>query len=110
MAAPGPAPHRRSAVAIKPVPDQYHTVTPYLLGPGTLKLIEFLKQAFGATEAERVMGRDDVVMHAEVRIGDSPIMMSDGGGDWKPMPTVPSLFVPDADDVYTRALAAGAVS
>jgi PhnB protein len=97
-------------MAVKPIPDQYHTVTPYLLGPGTLALIEFLKKAFGAVETERVMGNGDAVMHAEVKIGDSMVMMSDGGGDWKSMPTALYLYVTDVDAVYGRALAAGAVS
>jgi PhnB protein len=97
-------------MAVKPIPDRYHTVTPYLLGPGALKLIEFLKKAFDATETERVMGQGGAVMHAEVKIGDSMLMLSDGGGEWKPMPTVLYLYVTDADAMYKRALAAGAVS
>ena len=97
-------------MAVKPIPDQYHAVTPYLLGSGTLKLIDLLKKAFDAIETERVMGQGGTVMHAEVRIGDSMLMLSDGGGDWKPMPTVLYLYVTDADAMYKRALAAGATS
>jgi uncharacterized glyoxalase superfamily protein PhnB len=97
-------------MAVKPIPDQYHTVTPYLMAPGTLKLIDFLKKAFDAVETERVMGQGSTVMHAEVRIGDSMVMLSDGGGDWKPMPTALYLYVADADAMYKRALAAGGTS
>ena len=97
-------------MAVKPIPDQYHKVTPYLFAPGTLKLIQFLKAAFDATETERVMGQGSTVMHAEVRIGDSMLMLSDGGGDWKPMPAMLYLYVTDADAMYKRALAAGATS
>jgi uncharacterized glyoxalase superfamily protein PhnB len=59
------------------------------------------------------LGKDGAVLHAEVKVGDSMVMLSDGGdgrGDWRPMPTVLYLYVPDADAVYERALAAGAVS
>jgi uncharacterized glyoxalase superfamily protein PhnB len=56
------------------------------------------------------MRPDGVVMHAEVRIGDSMVMLSDGGGEWKPMPAVLYLYVPDADATYRRALDAGATS
>jgi uncharacterized glyoxalase superfamily protein PhnB len=97
-------------MAVKPVPDQYHSITPYLMAPGTSRLIEFLEKAFDAVETERVMRPDGVVMHAEVRIGDSMVMLSDGGGEWKPMPTVLYLYVPDADATYRRALGAGATS
>ena len=97
-------------MAVKPIPDQYHSVTPYLTAAGTAQLIEFLKKAFGATETERVARPDGGVMHAEVKIGDSMIMLSDGGGEWKPMPTALYLYVTDADATYKRALAAGATS
>ena len=71
---------------------------------------KFLKDAFGATETERAARPDGTVMHAEVKIGDSMVMLTDGGGDRKPMPTVLYLYVTDADAMYKRALAAGAAS
>ena len=97
-------------MAVKPIPDNYHSITPYLMAPGAARLIEFLKDAFGAVERERMTGPDGGVMHAEVRIGDSMVMLTDGGGDWKPMPTALYLYVNDADATYQRALAAGATS
>ena len=97
-------------MAVKPIPDNYHSITPYLMAPGASRLIEFLKEAFGAVESERMTNPDGAVMHAEVRIGDSMLMLTDGGGGWKPMPAALYLYVNDADATYQRALAAGATS
>ena len=98
-------------MAAKPVPDGFHTVTPYLIVPGVAKLIEFMKQAFGATEQHRTTLPDGRIMHAQVKIGDSFIMMGEPGGEWKPMPSGLYLYVPDADAWYRRAMKApGAVS
>lgn len=95
-------------MAVKPIPDGYHTVTPYLLIRGVPEYIEFLKMAFDATEVMRTKGGAGG-LHAEVKIGDSHVMM----GDNFKRPTQPvtiHLYVPDADAAYKRALAAGASS
>jgi uncharacterized glyoxalase superfamily protein PhnB len=86
---------------MKPIPDGYHTVTPCLIVEGASLLIEFLKEAFDA---------QGTIMHTEVRIGDSVVMLSDAMGEWKPMPTSIYLYVNDADATYQRALQAGATS
>ncbi len=67
-------------MAVKPVPEGLHTVTPYLVVSGVAKLIDFLKKAFDATEVHRSTRPDGTVMHAQVRIGDSPIMMGEATG------------------------------
>src|ERR671918_1310451 len=97
-------------MAVKPIPDGYHTLTPYLIVEGASSLIEFLKEAFDAQETERVAQPDGNIMHAEVRIGDSVLMLSDAMGERKPMPTGIYLYVNDADATYQRALQAGATS
>jgi PhnB protein len=97
-------------MAVKPIPDGYHIVTSYLIIEGASSLIEFLKEAFDAQETERVVQPDGTIMHAEVRIGDSIVMMSDVMGEWKPMPTAIYLYANDADATYQRALQAGATS
>jgi uncharacterized glyoxalase superfamily protein PhnB len=98
-------------VAVKLIPDGYHSITPYLIVPGVARLLDFLKEAFGAEETHPRMTRPDgAVMHAEVRIGDSRLMMGEPGGNWTPMPGSLYLYVPDTDAVYRRALAAGATS
>ncbi len=61
----------------KPIPEGYHTATPYLIIKDAAKAIDFYKKAFGATELMRMAGPDGKVMHAEIKIGDSPIMIAD---------------------------------
>lgn len=97
-------------MAVKPIPDGYHTITPYLVIQGAPRLIDFLKQAFEAQETERITQPDGTIGHAEVRIGDSVVMMAEARGEWKPMPSAIYLYVNDTDAVYQRALQAGAIS
>jgi PhnB protein len=93
-----------------PIPQGFHTLTPYLLARGADAVMTFMKTAFGAVERMRVDTDGGQVRHAELQIDDSMIEISDGGGPWQPMPTSLHLYVPDADAVYARALAAGATS
>jgi uncharacterized glyoxalase superfamily protein PhnB len=107
--------HAKSAVMpVKHVPERFHTVTPYLVVAGVGKLIDFLKSAFDAKEIERHARPDGVVMHAQVQIGDSMIMMGDPTGqklDWqKPLAAALYLYVPDCDKMYANAIRAGAKS
>lgn len=97
-------------MTVNPIPEGYHSVTPYLVVEGAAGLIDFLKQAFGATEKERFLRPDGLIGHAEVKIGDSIVMLSDAGEQGKPMHTGIHLYVEDADAVYRRALQAGATS
>jgi uncharacterized glyoxalase superfamily protein PhnB len=96
-------------MAVKAIPDGYHTVTPSLVVKGAAKLIDFIKEAFGGEEAFRMPGPGGEVMHAEVRIGDSVVMLND---PMQQQPTTTSLFlyVTDVDGVYKRAVKAGATS
>ncbi len=95
---------------VKPVPDGYRTVTPYLTVKGASKLIEFMEQVFDATIVEKMTAPDGTVRHAEARIGDSMIMLGEAGDAWKPMPACLYVYVADVDAVYLRAIKAGAVS
>ena len=97
-------------MAVKPIPDGYHTVTPYLLVACVPKLIEFLKSAFDAEVAECVTAPDGTVMHAQVKIGDSFVMMGDPRGTFEPTLASLSLYVRDSDAVYQQVLRAGATS
>ena len=97
-------------MAVKPIPDGFHTVTPYLLVQGVAKLIDFLKQAFDAKEIHRSAMPDGTIMHAEVKIGDSFVMMGEASGQRQPMPGSIYLYVKDTDATYQRALKAGATS
>jgi uncharacterized glyoxalase superfamily protein PhnB len=97
-------------MAVKPIPDGYHSITPYLVVEGVAKLLDFLKQAFDADVKECMRMPDGTVMHAAIRIGDSMVMMGEARGDHKPMPCSLYLYVPDADAIYRQALQAGATS
>jgi PhnB protein len=68
---------KEKCMAIKPKPDGYHNVTPYLSIKGAAKAIEFYKRAFGATELFRLVAPSGEIGHAEIKIGDSPIMLAD---------------------------------
>jgi uncharacterized glyoxalase superfamily protein PhnB len=93
-----------------PIPKGYHTVTPVLTVHGAAKLIEFLTQAFDAKEIYRLPGPNGEVVHAEVKIGDSMVMVGEATDQWKPMPATIALYVEDTDAWYKRALQAGATS
>src|SRR5258708_35591864 len=98
-------------MAVKPIPDGHHTVTPYLVVRGAAKTIEFLQKAFGAETAFEPMKRSDgVITHAELKIGDSMVMIGDAHDRMQPTQSVLHLYVPNADAVYQRAVAAGAGS
>ncbi len=92
------------------IPEGYHAVTPYLTVAGAAALIEFLKQAFAASEKERFTQPDGTIGHAEVIIGDSVIMLGEPKGECKPMGGAFYLYVAEVDTVYQSALAAGASS
>ncbi|MBI4386121.1 MAG: VOC family protein [Elusimicrobia bacterium] len=101
---------------VKYIPEGSHTLTPYLTIQGAAKAIEFYKKTFGAKEETRMDGPDGKVMHAELRIGDSNIMISDElpGANCKSPSTLRGttvglyLYVQDVDEVFGRALTAGA--
>src|SRR5437762_3062554 len=103
-------------MAVKPIPDGYHTATPYLIVRDAASAIEFYKKAFGATELMRMAAPGGKLGHAEVRIGDSAIMLADEfpemgvrspqalGGS----PVSILLYVEDVDARFNLAVAAGA--
>lgn len=99
--------------AVDPIPKGYRTVTPYLVAQDGPALVEFAKRAFGAEEISRGTGSAGG-LHAEVRIGDSMLMMGGGipGCEFRATPNTHALhiYVKDADTVYQRALDAGGLS
>src|ERR1035441_6881987 len=95
------------AVPVKAVPEGYHTVTPYLVVQGAGKLIDFMKAAFDAQEMFRMPMPDGSIGHAELRIGNSMIMLGEASSQWKALPATLQLYLEDVDAVYARAVAAG---
>lgn len=102
----------------KPIPDGYHTVTPYLTVHNAAQAIDFYKAAFDATELNRMAASHGKIAHAELKIGDSVIMLADEmpGSDCRSPQALGGtscgvfLYVKDVDAVYNKAVAAGAKS
>ena len=102
--------------AVRPIPEGYRTVTPHLVCDKAGEAIDFYKKAFGAVELARMPGPDGRIMHAELRIGDSAIMLADAFPEFgsqgplalKGSPVTIHVYENDADAVWARALEAGA--
>jgi len=95
---------------VNPIPDGYHTLTPILVVSGAKDNIEFLKKAFGAQVISLHGTPEGKVMHAEVQIGNSRLMMSDATDRFPAGKVMLNVYVPDVDDVYKKALEAGGTS
>lgn len=96
--------------AVKPIPDGYHTLTPYFTIQGVAQLLEFLQKAFDAQVTVCMQDPSGIINHAEVAIGDSKLMLGEARGEWPPMPGALYFYVPDTDATYKRAIEAGATS
>lgn len=91
-------------------PAGHPTVSPYLICPRAADVIAFAERAFGAKLLRRFLTSDGDILHAEIRIDDSVVMIGGSGDAWPAIPTNLHIYVDDADAVYQRALDAGAVS
>lgn len=96
--------------AVKPVPEGFHTVTPFLIAKEAHKLIEFMQKAFNGKVTYMMKSDDGMVQHATVMIGDSTVMVSEGTEQYRPVSCMLHLYVEDSDAVYQSALKAGAES
>jgi len=92
------------------IPPQYNRLMPYLIIPNAARFIEFMKQVFGATEQMRVPGEDGTVMHGEIRLGETVIMLAEASEQFKAKPAGMFIYVQDLKEVYEKAIQAGAVS
>jgi len=110
------SPARTGKPAVAKIPPDMHTVTPHLVIKGAAEAIEFYKKAFGAVEAGRMPGPDGRIMHAQIRINGSAVMLVDempeygvvGPASLKGSPVTIHLYVEDVDAVVERAIRAGA--
>ncbi|MBZ5604983.1 MAG: VOC family protein [Acidobacteriia bacterium] len=96
--------------AESPAPAGMHTVSTYFIARGVPAFIQFLESAFGASVVEKHEGPDGRIVHARIRIGDSDFGMGEAQEQWQPMPAGIHHYVPNVDEAYQRALAAGAKS
>jgi PhnB protein len=94
---------------VNPIPQGFHTITPYLIVSDASRLIDFIKKSFNATEIDR-FETDNTILHAILQIGDSKIMISDSNQNMKPMPCFLYLYVDNVDETFQCAIAAGAIS
>jgi len=97
-------------MSVKPIPEGYHTITPYLMVKGAGEFIEFTKKAFGAKELYRMSGDKGTIMHAEVQIGNSRFMLSEATSTNPPSQIMLHLYVENTDDVFKQAIKSGAES
>ena len=103
---------------VKPIPDGMHTITPHIVCANALEAIEFYKRAFGATDPATMMGPDGKLMHGQIHIGDSVVMLAEENKEWgmlspKSLQTTPvtiHMYVTDVDAVYARAIKEGATA
>jgi PhnB protein len=102
------------AKAARAVPEGYHTITPQMTLDNAAQMIDWYKRALGAVEVSRNVGPDGKIMHAEIAIGDSRVMMNDavmgnkGPQAFGGSPVAFWVYVPDCDTLYERAVGAGA--
>lgn len=95
---------------IKPIPEGYHTITPYLVVKKSSQLVSFLKNVFDARENYRTDNPDGTIRHAEYQVGDSRLMLSEATDTYPPMPAMLMLYVTNCDATYKKAVDAGARS
>jgi PhnB protein len=98
----------KSMTAYKP--NDYTTVSPYLIVNGASETIAFLTSVFGATELRRFLDSSGKINHAEVRLEDTVLMLADSAEGWQAIPTHVHVYVPNVDETYQRAIEAGAAS
>lgn len=97
-------------MSIQPVPAGHNAVSPYLVTEHADAVIRMLREVFGGEELHRSTRPDGSIMHAEVRIADSVVMIGESSAQFPPLPCMVHVYVPDCDAAYARAIALGAES
>jgi PhnB protein len=88
-------------------PTGYNSLSPYFIVAGAQQLIDLLKEIFNAKELRRFERPDNTIMHAEIQIDDSVIMLGDSSNDFPPIQLVVHVYVPDVDETFEKAIKAG---
>lgn len=97
-------------MSVKPIPEGFHTITPYLIVDDANKVIEFLEKTFDAKTEEKLLRKDGSVANAGVLVGNSFVMMADAREEFKAQPAMLYVYVEDTDATYKKALEAGGTS
>ena len=97
-------------MSVNHVPEGYHTITPYLVVENADELIEFIKNVFDGQLLFKMENEAGKISHAEIKIGDSHLMLADASDEWQATSTLLHLYVENADSVYEKAISAGAIS
>lgn len=97
-------------MAVKYIPEGYHTITPYVIVEGANKLITFIEKTFDGEVTFKMENDDGKVGHAEMKVGNSRLMLAEATDEWKANNSMLQLYVEDADAVYQKALDSGADS
>lgn len=97
-------------MAVKPIPDGYSNVIPYIICKNTQGVIDFAQKTFGAKVEGTSKGEDGTIYHVSLHIRDSAIMLSEGSDKWPAMPAMVYIYVEDVDAVYQKGLDAGGES
>jgi uncharacterized glyoxalase superfamily protein PhnB len=92
------------------LPQNYNTVMPYLILEDASGFLSFTKKLFDAKELQKVTDDNGGIVHAEIKIGDSTIMVGNSGGQWKPQPAGLYIHIEDSDEIYKKALEMGSKS
>ncbi len=95
---------------VKPIPEGFRTLTPFLVVKGAEQIIEFLKRAFDAREHSMYRLPDGSIIHAEIQIGDSMLMLSEARDRFPAMPCMLHIYTEDADGWYQKAIDASGIS
>ena len=97
---------------IKPIPDQYTTVTPWIISSSSVRLIDFMTAAFDAREVSdsRITNEAGIIIHVVVKMGDALVLLFDSKAGWMPTPVFLNLYVENIESTYQKALASGATS
>ncbi len=97
-------------MSVKPIPEGFYTITPYLIVEDADKLVEFVEKIFDGELTFKMCNEAGRISHGEMKIGNSMLMLAEASGEWKPTQTMLHLYVADIDATYQKALSAGAVS
>jgi PhnB protein len=97
-------------MSVKPIPDGYHTITPYLIVEDADQLVEFIEKTFDGQLLYKMQNGSGRIAHGEIKVGNSILMLAEATEEWKSTRTMLHFYVENIDEVYQKALDVGAIS